>query len=254
MIDESRSRYLQPKRPRWGLLALIAGLHVLAIIGLARALAPDFTSSVIERASALVTIDIAPPPPPLPPPPPPEPVPEPSSAPDEGAAGNPGREGIPRETVIPAPAIVLPTPTPTPTPRAPSTGTAVSSGTRDAGLGTGAGGAGDGPGAGRGGSGRGGMPVTGPVKIAGDINNAADYPTPPGGRNVRLGHSVTVAVTVTTEGRARGCRIVSPSPDPVADRITCDLVEQRFRFRPALNAAGQAVEATYGWRQSWFRR
>ena len=35
------------------------------------------------------------------------------------------------------------------------------------------------------GIGQGGIPVTRPVKIAGDINDARDYPTPPGGREVR---------------------------------------------------------------------
>jgi len=119
----------------------------------------------------------------------------------------------------------------------------------------GAGGEGEGTGSGRSGSGQGGAPVvSAPVKIAGEIDNAEDYPTPPGGRDIRLGHSVTIYMTVTVDGRAQDCRVVEPSPDPVADRITCDLAEQRFRFQPARNAAGDAVPATYGWRQGWFRK
>jgi protein TonB len=98
------------------------------------------------------------------------------------------------------------------------------------------------------------VPVTKPVKIAGDINDARDYPTPPGGRQVRLGHSVTIALTVGVDGRASNCRIISPSPDPVADRITCQLAVERFRFKPATDANGNPVPATYGWRQSWFTR
>lgn len=239
------------RRPRWGLVALLFGLHVLAIIGLARAFAPDFTASVIERAGSLVTVTVTTPPPPEPPPEP-EPSPDPEPRPDEGAAAPEGREATPRAVVAPEPRIMLPSPSPAP--RAASTGPANSAGAGDEGRGTGAGGVGDGFGSGRGGDGRGGEPVAGPVRIAGDIDNAADYPIPRGGRAIRLGHSVTIAMTVTVEGRARDCRVVSPSPDPVADRITCTLAVERFRFRPATNAAGQAVAASYGWRQSWFRR
>jgi protein TonB len=46
--------------------------------------------------------------------------------------------------------------------------------------------------------------------------------------------------------------VVEPSPDPEADRITCRLAEERFRFRPARNAGGEPVAAQYGWRQRWF--
>ena len=92
------------------------------------------------------------------------------------------------------------------------------------------------------------------MKIAGEISDARDYPTPPGGRRVRLGHSVTIAMTVGTDGRASNCRIVSPSPDPAADRLTCELAIARFRFRPAIDVNGNPVPATYGWRQSWFTR
>ena len=150
------------------------------------------------------------------------------------------------------PRIVLPSPSPVP--RVRSTGDASHAGAGEQGQGTGAGGDGEGLGSGRGEAGRGGEPVTRPVKIDGEINNAADYPTPPGGRDLRIGHSVTIVMTVTVDGRARDCRILEPSPDPEADRITCALAEQRFRFRPARNAAGDRVEASYGWRQSWFRR
>lgn len=244
--------YTTRRAPRWGLIALLAGLHVLALLGLARAFAPDFTAAVIEEATSLVTVTItSPPPPPTPPPPPPRPSPDPE--PDEGSAGEEGREAVAREQTAPEPRIVL-APSPVPLPRAPSTDLAASAGTRDQGTGSGAGGEGAGSGAGRGGDGTGGLPVTRPVKIAGEINNAADYPVPPGGRAMRLGHTVTITMTVTVDGRATDCRVIEPSPDPEADRITCELAEERFRFEPARNAAGQPVASVYGWRQAWFRR
>jgi protein TonB len=224
------------RKPRWGTLLLVGALHLLVLAGLMRAFAPAFTATVVERTASLVTVTVRTPPP----------APEP----EEGAAAEQGRRAIPSEVVAPR---AGPAPT-VPAPRAASTGTANDAGAGASGQGAGAGGEGSGVGSGRGGAGTGGVAVTRPVKIAGDINDARDYPTPPGGRRVRIGHSVTIAMTVGTDGRASNCRIVSPSPDPVADRITCELAVSRFRFRPATDAAGNPVPATYGWRQSWFSR
>ena len=244
------ARYETRRRPRWWLIALIVVLHVLAIMGLIRAFAPDFSGAVIERAASVITVNVTAPPPP----PEPSPSPDPSPTSDAGAAAEEAPEAVPRKVTAPEPRIVQPSPIPAP--RASSTGEANRAGAGEQGEGTGAGGAGEGLGSGSGGSGTGGggVPVTSPVKIAGEINNAADYPTPEGGRDLRIGHSVTIVMTVTAEGRAQDCRILEPSPDPEADRITCELAERRFRFQPARDAAGDAVEASYGWRQSWFRR
>jgi protein TonB len=109
-----------------------------------------------------------------------------------------------------------------------------------------------GTGSGNSGNGRGGIPVTKPVHISGAIDNARDYPVPPGGRSARRGTEVIVRVTVGTDGRARGCTIFRASPDPEADRITCQLVESRLGFRPASDANGNPVAAPFYWRQRWF--
>lgn len=232
------------KRPRWGLIALILALHILAAYGLARALAPDFTAQVIDRATAAITVDIA-----APEEPEPTPSPTQSPEPDEGAAAEEGREAVAREVVAPE----NPLPLTSPAPRVASTGTADSSGAQAEGEGTGAGGEGEGTGSGRFGSGQGGIPVTDPVKIAGDIRSASDYPAPEGGRQTRFGQSVTIYMTVGVDGRASNCRVVEPSNDPVADRITCQLAVERFRFEPARDASGNPVPAIYGWRQEFFR-
>lgn len=242
--SETRSGFQPRKQPRWGLIALILALHVLVAYGLPRALAPDFTARVIDQATAAITVDIDPPEKP-------EATPSPTQSPepDEGAAAEEGREAVAREVVAPE----NPLPRPSPAPRAASTGTADASGARDAGEGTGAGGEGEGTGSGRSGSGQGGIPVSGPVKIAGDIRSASDYPAPEGGRETRFGQSVTIHMTVGVDGRASNCRVAEPSNDPVADRITCQLAVERFRFEPARDAAGNPVPATYGWRQEFFR-
>lgn len=233
------------KRLNWKLIVLIGVLHLLALAGLARLLAPDLTASVIERATSGLSVTITTPPPEV----------EPSEAPpqpDEGAAGEEGREATPREVIAPQPPISLPSRSPAP--RATSTGTANNSGAREDGDGTGAGGEGDGTGSGRSGSGRGGIAVTRPSVRSGQINSATDFPIPEGGRQVRYGTSVTVTFTVGVDGRASNCRVSSPGPDPATNALVCPLVVERIRFNPATDANGDPVPATYGWRQDFSAR
>lgn len=230
------------RRPRWWLIVVVVLGHVLAFYGLIRVFAPNAMKSVERSVLSTFNVTITAPPPP--------PAAEPK--PDEGAAGEQGRKAVPRPVTAPKPKIPVRQDAPVPT--ASSTGTASSSGAKDSGAGTGAAGSGLGTGSGRGGGGQGGIAVTKPVKVAGDINSAADFPVPPGGRQARFGTSVTVYMTVGTDGRARDCRVVKPSPDREADAIVCRLAEQRFRFRPATDSQGNPVEATYGWRQQWFQR
>lgn len=232
------------RRPRWWLIVLVALGHLAAFYGLVRAFAPEAIESVERGVISTFNVTIS-----APPPPPPSTEP----APHEGAAGEQGRKAVSKPVTAPTPK--LPVERMTPMPRASSTGTASSSGAKDSGQGTGAAGSGEGTGSGSGGGGQGGVvAATKPVKIAGDINSAADFPVPPGGRQARFGTSVTVHMTVGVDGRASNCRIVRPSPDPEADAIVCRLAEQRFRFRPATDSRGNPVPATYGWRQEWFAR
>jgi protein TonB len=228
------------RRPRWGTLTLVVLLHLAALLGLVRVFAPNFTAEVIESATSLVTVTVTAPPES-------EPEPVPQSEPDAGAAGEEGRKATPREVAAPE----APVPRPQPAPRASSTGAANSSGARDDGQGTGAGGEGEGTGSGAAGAGQGSGAR--PLElISGSINNARDYPTPPGGREVRRGHDVVIELTVGTDGRVSACRVTDPSPDPEADAITCRLATDRFVFRPRLNARGEPVVGLFRWRQRWF--
>ena len=232
-----------PRAARLGFAFAIVLLHLAALYGLMRAFAPDFTAATIDRA--LSVFDVAVPPPPEPSPPQPEKQPDP--APDEGVAGDAGHKAAPR--VVAAPKTRLPV-AKTPAPPRAGTGNDNSAGAAEAGIGPGAGGAGSGPGSGRGGAGGGGMPVRKLEKIAGDINSARDYPKAT--RAQRVGHSVTILLSVDAEGRVTDCQVSQPSPDPAADTITCRLASERFRFRPALDAQGNAVPGKYAWRQRWF--
>ncbi len=229
------------KRLNWKLIILIGLLHVAALAGLARLLAPEFTASVIETATSVVTVTVRTYE---------EPEVEPSIAPpepDEGAAGEEGRKATPRAVTAPP----QPLPRPSPAPRASSTGTANQSGAREQGEGTGAGGTGDGTGSGRSGSGRGGIAVTRPTVRSGQIDAARDFPIPEGGRQVRYGTSVTVAFTVGVDGRASNCSVSAPGPDPETNALVCPLVIERIRFNPATDANGDPVPARYGWRQDF---
>jgi protein TonB len=229
------TRHALSRRPRWGVLLLVVLLHLAMLAVLMRAFAPDFSASVVERATSLVTVTIAAPSGP-------EPAPE-----LESEAGAEAPEAVARQIAAPE----APLARPSPAPHVASTGSEDVSGAAEQGTGTGVGGGGAGPGSGGAGSGQGGGPR--PLElISGRIDNARDYPTSPGGRRIRRGHDVVVELTVGADGRVSACRITDPSPDPDADAITCRLASERFVFRPRLNAAGEPVVGTYRWRQRWF--
>lgn len=238
-MSTTPSFHTRQQRPHWPLIISLVLLHIAALYGLARVFAPDLTAGVEREAVSAFTVTITVPPPP-----------ESPSEPDQGAQGDPGREAVAQPVSAPSPRrSIKPDP---PRPRAASTGTASESGAAAAGDGTGAAGSGLGTGSGASGNGRGGAAVTKPVHISGRIDNARDYPVPPGGRAVRRGTQVIVRVIVTPDGRARDCTIYRPSPDPEADAITCQLVETRLGFRPAVDAEGRPVAAPFYWRQQWF--
>ncbi|MFM7404762.1 MAG: hypothetical protein ACKO1N_11910 [Erythrobacter sp.] len=230
------------RRLSWPLIAGLIVLHLAVLYGLARALVPDITASVEEEVLSAFTVTITAPPDP--------PPPENQSEPDQGAQGDPGRDAVAKPVTSQPPKVRVKKDEALP--RASSTGQANQSGAAAAGDGTGAAGTGLGTGSGNEGNGRGGIAVSKPVHISGRIDNARDFPVPPGGREARRGTQVIVRVTVGVDGRARDCSVYRASPDPEADRITCKLVETRLGFRPAKDANGNPVAAPFYWRQQWF--
>lgn len=231
----------QPKRANLKVAVLVALLHLGAIFALVHGFAPQIGVGIargVSEAFTVVTVTT----------PPPEPKSEPNAAPDDaGAAARAGRASIAQPIVAPPPRIVLSTQAAAPIA---GQGSDLTAGARDVGTGTGAGGQGAGIGAGDSGNGMGGGGAARAIKIAGDINSARDYP--PASREQRLGDHVIVALTIGVDGRVKGCRVTRASRDATADQITCRLATDRFRFRSATNAAGNPVEAIYGWKQSWF--
>lgn len=115
------------------------------------------------------------------------------------------------------------------------------------GSGSGAGGRGDGTGAAGTGSGTGGG--TKAVWRSGAIHDR-DYPRE--ASRSKAGGEVEVRFTIEASGRVSGCRVTRSSGDASLDQTTCWLIEDRFRFKPATNAAGDNIASQYGWRQSWW--
>lgn len=224
-------------RSRMGAAVLAGGVQALVLMALL-ALGDGVDGLQKGAASVLESVDFTLPSPE--PKPEPKPLPQPQAAAPKGAAGE---KAVPRPVIAPKPVII---PHPVVAPPVASTGAALSSGA-SVGSGTGAGDLGDGGGAGGSGQGQGGG---GPaVKIAGTIT-ARDYPRE--GREARIGDYVIVAITVGADGRPTACRIHRSSRDPAADALTCRMVMERFRFNPARDGNGRAVESIFGWKQSWF--
>ena len=130
----------------------------------------------------------------------------------------------------------------------PGTGNDSSAGaTPDPGPGSGAGGRGDGTGAGGTGNGRGGG-----TKAAWRSGTIRDRDYPRDASRAKAGGEVEVRFTIEASGRVSGCRVSRSSGDASLDKTTCALIEERFRFKPATDAAGEAIASQYGWRQRWW--
>lgn len=150
------------------------------------------------------------------------------------------------------PPIIVPPPIPVAT--QPALGNAASSGNADvAGPGQGAGGVGNGTGGGgQGGEGLGeGGIAQGPRQTKGKLS-FKDLPegllTP--GEEAHVG----VRYTVDVDGYVRNCTTDVSSGLPQLDQIACQLIEQRFRYKPARDRAGRPVRSTIVETHSWFIR
>ena len=170
------------------------------------------------------------------PPPPPPPQPKRNSS-KQGAASPPNIRSTATELVAPKP--VLPPP-PQPMAAAPvaNTGVQATQGAAPvAGPGFGAGGVGNGSGSGGAGDGDGAGADrdTPPRRIGGRIS-PGDLPDDLA-YNLAAGVDMTVGVkyAVEEDGRVTDCRITRSSGNRELDRLTCDLIERKFRYRPALD-------------------
>ena len=220
-------------------IAGAVAVHVVVIAVLVL-FSPRFSPLATVVEPGLVAVDLREPPPPAPPPP---------DDVEQGAAASPSR-GATEEPSPPSPPAPIARPTPAEVAVDPGSGQASGLGTAP-GTGAGTGGEGSGSGAGGAGSGRGAGLVTPPQRIEGALTNA-DY------RRARApdGASGTVRVSfrVRTDGRVDTCRVIGSSGYAAFDEATCRLIEQRFRFRPARDESGRAVDWTIRTDYTWTPR
>jgi protein TonB len=234
-------------RDRLKAAAAVAVFHGLLGYAFIAGLAVDFTRGI---ADDLKIFDV----PGAPPPPPTEksvPAKARVEAP-EGAASPPSLKAKATPLVAPPPKVRLDPPPPiasAPEPT-PASGNDRSTGASDVdGPGTGSGGEGAGTGSGGEGSGTGGGIAERARRVSGSISGATDYP--PAARRAGVEGSVSVRFTVGTDGKASGCRVTRSSANAELEATTCRLIERRFRYEPARDAAGrpvpEIVNRTFDW-------
>ncbi len=150
--------------------------------------------------------------------------------------------------VLAPPPVILPVvPSPVVAASNPSTGSASSNGASDhVGPGQGAGGAGAGTGSGGQGDGD-GDGYTPPRQIKGRLR-IGDLP--PELRD-GIGRTVMVRYDIDTTGRVTSCEITASSGNADLDAETCQLIQQRFRFRPERDPTGEPVPTTIEESHHW---
>lgn len=187
----------------------------------------------------------------LPAPKPPHKQAVPQTAASEKASGRASAANkVAKAAPVMAPKPKLPPPRPPPITAAlmPGAGSDASAGaTPTPGPGSGAGGRGDGTGAGGSGNGTGGG-----TKAAWRSGAIRDRDYPRDASRAKVGGDVEVRFTIEPTGRVTRCRVTRSSGDASLDATTCRLIEERFRFRPATNGAGEPIASSFGWRQSWW--
>ena len=219
------------------------GGAVLAVVAVGFGLASGLDLDVVRKVSEAIAA-VA-----IPAPPPPEPI-VPQTVPSDAASGKASAANQHAKAApIAAPKTKLPPIIPPITAAPlPGQGNDASAGaTPNPGAGSGAGGRGDGTGAG--GSGNG---TSGGSKAVWQSGTIRDRDYPAATSRARVGGEVEVRFTIQPTGRVTGCRVTRSSGDAALDATTCRLIQERFRFKPATDASGDAIASAYGWRQSWW--
>lgn len=232
--------------------AIVASIHVALGYALLTGLGFDLAGAVSDDLK-IFDVSEDPPPPPAEPPPPEESKADRAKPKDaEGAASPANLRDTPSPIVAPPPEIRLEVPPPILAAPVAGQGNAPAAGAADIrGPGTGSGGQGTGLGSGGQGSGTGGGGGGGIAArwIKGSIRDS-DYPR--SAFEAGAGGTVYLRFIVGANGRVTGCTVTRSSGNAALDAVTCRLIMQRFRYRPARNARGKAVPDYVIGEHLWF--
>ena len=247
MIEQPWSGSLS-RRQRIVTAATVAALHLALGFALFAGWG-DRIAAVAERTLAVIDLT------PMPPPVVVErrPLPQRKAERPAGEAAPPNLKQNPTEIVAPPP--VLPIEPPPPVVAAPVAGTGAAPDAGAApviGPGTGAGGVGNGRGSGGAGDGDGGGGDDGgtpPRQLRGALR-ASDYPSVAFTSGTAL--RIAVRYLVEINGRVTDCDVTRSSGVAELDEITCRLIRERYRFRPARDERGEPVPSYVVDTNSWF--
>ena len=222
----------------------VAAFHALLGYALITGLGYEVASKIGDN---LKVFDVPEPvPPPIEEPPPPQPKAEKA----EGEASPPNLVSKASPVVAPPPRIRLEVPPPVVAAPIPKEGSDRSQGSANVpGPGTGSGGIGDGTGSGGQGTGTGGGIASSAERESGQLSGDRDYPR--AARAAGVEGTVAVRFTVQPSGRVSGCQVIRSSGNADLDSTTCRLIEQRFRYRPARDAASNPVAETIARTFDW---
>ena len=234
-------------RDRGGAIGAVLAIHAALLFALLQ------MSGRIDLAgpqSVLQVIDLAPEKPPPPPPPPPA---QQSQKPKEKEGGSAPKNIKSEATpvVAPKPKIETPPVNPLPAAEIPRQGSAPTQGASDVrGPGTGAGGTGTGTGSGGSGTGPGGGGGAAyPPQLLTPTLRGRDFP-----RQVLedwpRGAQIFMRLRIDPRGLVIQCIVDRGTGNPSIDSLACNLVQSRFRYRPALSRTGQPVAGWAGYRQT----
>lgn len=132
----------------------------------------------------------------------------------------------------------------------PGLGMAASAGASDRpGQGTGSGGRGNGTGGGGYGNGNGNDDDEVPPRLIKGRLKFSDLPS--GLRDNGVGGTVSVRYGVEANGRVSDCTVMTSSGSAELDQLTCQLIQQRFRFDPSRDHEGHPVRSFVEESHTW---
>lgn len=212
----------------------VAAIH--ALLGYALITGLRVPGRFVDASASLTVLNLKPPPPELPRKP---------REPIKQGGGSPAPKARPPPPIIaPIPAIPAPPPL-TIVPPVIAGGGPAGAGTGGIGSGTGQGSGGAGSGQGEGvGNGRG---FSGARQVRGRFRNS-DFPaSAKGAGRLKIG----VRYAIGPSGRVDQCEIIEPSGYPEVDAMTCHVIVDRYRFKPARDEQGvpvtEVMEEDYSW-------